>query len=295
MSAELSSGGVARLAGTDVRIPDTGRLAVAPLTVGSLGPPETNLMLMIGPAFSRVADECATTVCPLWSMDRPLGGDLDENFASGRCEQGSSRRGPSKTSGSAAQSPQTSSSIVPIDEVIYATRAMMIIRPALVLDAPAMASVHVDSWRAAYLGLVPAVVLNGLSVATRTASWTRTLADGEARGSRAWVAVLDGRIVGFVSAGPTRDADDHRGQVGEIYAIYLAPTAWGRGLGGELLRVAEDDLSERGYRTATIWVLAGNTRARRFYAQCGYDADGGAQNETVGPAVLPSVRYRRSL
>ncbi len=180
-------------------------------------------------------------------------------------------------------------------EVVYATRAMMIVRRARLPDAPAIAAVHVDSWRAAYLGLVPATVLNQLSVRARAASWTRILADGEARGSRCWVAVLDGRIVGFLSAGPTRDADDHRGQVGEIYAIYLAPTAWGRGVGGELLRVAEDDLSERGYRVATIWVLAGNARARRFYQQCGYESDGGIQNEEIGPVVLPSVRYRRSL
>jgi RimJ/RimL family protein N-acetyltransferase len=179
--------------------------------------------------------------------------------------------------------------------VVYAARAMMIVRRARLSDALAMAVVHVDSWRAAYLGLVPAVVLHQLSVRTRTASWTRILTEGEARGSRSWVAVLDGLIVGFISAGPTRDTDDHRGQVGEVYAIYLAPMAWGHGLGGELLRVAEDDLCERGYRVATLWVLVGNARARRFYAQCGYEADGGIQNETIGPAVLPSVRYRRSL
>ena len=172
---------------------------------------------------------------------------------------------------------------------------MMIVRRARLPDAPAMAVVHVDSWRAAYLGLVPVSVLNQLSVRTRTASWERILKDGEARGSRSWVAEVGGRILGFVSAGPSRDDDDHRGQVGEIYAIYLAPTAWGHGLGGELLRTAEDDLCERGYRVVTIWVLAGNTRARRFYEQCGYDADGGTQNEEIGPAVLPSVRYRRSL
>jgi GNAT superfamily N-acetyltransferase len=171
----------------------------------------------------------------------------------------------------------------------------MIIRRARPTDAAAMAIVHVESWRAAYVGLVPAVVLNQLSVPARAASWTRILGEGEARGSRSWVAVVEGRIVGFLSAGPTRDADDHRGQVGEVYAIYLLSTAWGRGLGGALLRAAEDDLCERGYRAATIWVLAGNARARRFYAQCGYDADGGAQNESVGPAVLPSVRYRRTL
>ena len=171
----------------------------------------------------------------------------------------------------------------------------MIIRRARLPDAPAMAVVHVDSWRAAYLGLVPVSVLNQLSVRVRTASWERILNDGEARGSRSWVAMVGGRILGFVSAGPSRDDDDHRGQVGEIYAIYLAPAAWGHGLGGELLRTAEDDLCERGYRKATIWVLAGNTRARCFYEQCGYEADGGTQNEEIGPAVLPSVRYRRSL
>ena len=179
--------------------------------------------------------------------------------------------------------------------MLYATRGTMLIRRARLPDAAAMAIVHVESWRAAYVGLVPAVVLNELSVQARAASWTRILGDGEARGSRSWVAVLEGRVVGFISAGPTRDADDHRGQVGEVYAIYLVPTAWGRGVGGELLRMAEDDLSERGYRAATIWVLAGNTRARRFYAQCGYEADGGAQKESIGPAVLPSVRYRRPL
>lgn len=172
---------------------------------------------------------------------------------------------------------------------------MMIVRRARLPDAAAMAVVHVESWRAAYLGLVPVSVLNQLSVRTRTASWERILREGEGRGSRSWVAVIGGRILGFVSAGPSRDEDDHRGQVGEIYAIYLAPVAWGHGLGGELLRAAEDDLCERGYRVATIWVLAGNTRARRFYEQCGYDVDGGAQQEEVGPAVLPSVRYRRSL
>jgi GNAT superfamily N-acetyltransferase len=171
----------------------------------------------------------------------------------------------------------------------------MIIRRAHPVDAPAIAAVHVDSWRAAYLGLIPISVLNELSVPGRTASWVRILADGEARGSRAWVAVVAGRILGFVSAGLTRDAEDRGAAVGEVYAIYLTPTAWGHGLGGELLRTAEDDLCERGNRTATIWVLAGNTRARRFYEQCGYAVDGKTRSEAAFPAALPAVRYRRSL
>ena len=69
----------------------------------------------------------------------------------------------------------------------------MIIRRARLPDAAAMAVVHVESWQAAYVGLVPAVVLNQLSVSARAASWTRVLVDGEARGSRSWVAVLEAR------------------------------------------------------------------------------------------------------
>ena len=140
---------------------------------------------------------------------------------------------------------------------------MMIVRRARLPDATAMAAVHVDSWRAAYLGLVPGGGAQSALVRTRAASWSRILAEGESRGSRAWVAVLDGRIAGFVSAGPTRDADDHRGQVGEVYAIYLARRRRGAAASKTLLRVAERPLRPRRCAAATIRSPS-NARARRF-------------------------------
>lgn len=169
------------------------------------------------------------------------------------------------------------------------------IRRAGPRDAVAIARVHVDSWQAAYLGLIPAAVLNRLSVPVQAASWRRILGTDERRGSRTWLACNSSAVLGFSSAGPTRDDDDDPVTVGEIYTIYLAPTAWSRGLGGELLDAAQADLARRGFRTATLWVLSGNTRARRFYELNGFTPDGARRPVDLGGITLMEVRYRRAL
>lgn len=173
------------------------------------------------------------------------------------------------------------------------TRA--VIRRAQPEDAAAIARVEVDSWQAAYLGLVPAADLNGLSLRAREASWQRILSHGAATGARAWVLCAEDAALGFASAGPTRDDDDDPGEVGELYTIYLLPAAWGRGLGAALLDTAQADLARRRHRTMTIWVLEGNTRARRFYELSGFTRDGARRQARVGAGSLPEVRYRRPL
>ncbi|AUX41232.1 acetyltransferase [Sorangium cellulosum] len=173
------------------------------------------------------------------------------------------------------------------------TRA--VIRRAQPADAATIARVEVDSWRAAYLGLVPAAVLNALSAPAREASWRRILSHAAATGTRAFLLCTGGAAIGFASAGPTRDEDDDPGDVGELYTLYLLPVAWGRGLGAALLDTAQADLARRRHRTMTIWVLEGNTRARRFYELSGFARDGARRAAPVGPGSLPEIRYRRAL
>src|SRR4051794_19191587 len=117
------------------------------------------------------------------------------------------------------------------------------IRRAKPEDARGIADVHVDSWQAAYLGIVPSSYLNTLSVADRTATW-RNILSGRTSGT--WVLVDDGRIAGFASGGPARDAEVKR-RVGEVYALYLTPSRWGRGLGFELMQSVLEDLRVQGY------------------------------------------------
>lgn len=167
-----------------------------------------------------------------------------------------------------------------------------LIRPATAADAPGIAEVHVASWRATYEGLLPDAFLASLSVEQRTADWRQYI--GEERYSTIVAARAD-RIIGFSNYGPSRD-EDGDASTGEVNAIYLDPSEWGRGVGRELWLRSSRALSEAGFQTITLWVLDSNERARRFYEQAGFTVDGATKVErTDGGVELCEVRYRRSV
>jgi GNAT superfamily N-acetyltransferase len=166
------------------------------------------------------------------------------------------------------------------------------LRSATPDDARSIAEVHVESWRWAYEGLLPASLLEALSVDERTDGWNAILAD---EAETVTVAVdADGRVVGFVSVGASRD-DDRTGDTGEVYAIYLGRVAAGTGIGRSLLHHAEDQLREAGFSRATLWVLETNERARRFYERHGWAWDGARGEHRFDCGDRPIVRYARDL
>jgi hypothetical protein len=55
------------------------------------------------------------------------------------------------------------------------------------------------------------------------------------------------------------------------------------------------NLAAAGYRDATLWVLQDNARARRFYSQAGWTADGATKTDDLDGFSLLEVRYRRPL
>ena len=170
---------------------------------------------------------------------------------------------------------------------------MVHLRRARQDDARGIAEVHVKTWQHAYRGLVPDDVLSGLSVDTREQFWRRVLAIME-HDRRIWLADTEGTVVGFVSAGPS-EGGDAQASTGQVYAIYVTPDCWDRGVGRNLLVHAEQDLRTHGYADATLWVLDTNDRARAFYERAGWRADGGAKIEEFGGAQLSEVRYRKRL
>jgi GNAT superfamily N-acetyltransferase len=143
------------------------------------------------------------------------------------------------------------------------------LRSAHPRDAPAIATVHVATWRAAYRGLIPDTVLVGLSVAAREQSWLDRLDTSTAR-TRTVLVTHDDAVLGFASTGPARDITAEDPTAGELYAIYLAPHAWGRGMGARLHTGALDGLRSDGFTCASVWVLDGNDRAVRFYRRQGW-------------------------
>jgi RimJ/RimL family protein N-acetyltransferase len=172
---------------------------------------------------------------------------------------------------------------------------MVTVRNAVVADAPRIARVQVRSWQVAYRGQIPQDYLDGLDVGERAEMWRGAAERADGAGRGVLVAEDDDRLLGFTSFSQTRDDDEDPERVGEIFAIYLDPDAWGTGCGRELMSAALERLTAAGFGEATLWVLDTNARARRFYAAAGFAADGAVKVDDRGQFELREVRYRRLL
>jgi GNAT superfamily N-acetyltransferase len=156
--------------------------------------------------------------------------------------------------------------------------------------------VLVRSWRAAYRGLLPDDVLAGLSIPDRERFWSDVLTARPPR-SRAVVATIAGVVVGFAATGPPLvPADRADPSLGDLYALYLDPEVWRRGLGSRLHAAALDRLRSCGFAHAGLWVLDTNERALRFYLHHGW-ADTGRSQLDRGPGgtELHERRLHRDL
>ena len=176
----------------------------------------------------------------------------------------------------------------------------MTIRVAHPQDANEIAQVHITTWQVAYRGLLRDSLLDHLSLSQRTLEWQEILArtDGQIFVYTRAKDLATGttEIVGFVAVGACRDADLQQESVGEVYALYLRPDCWGKGYGAALMTEALAQLQRQGYPRVTLWVLAGNQRAMRFYAAAGFCADGQTQEETLlGGVLAHELRYCRLL
>ena len=141
----------------------------------------------------------------------------------------------------------------------------VLLRPATVEDAPAMADVHVDC-REANVGSMPPMVHDRQT----THRWMRGRLEGDSEG---WVAERDGRVVGYLVL--TGDWVDD---------LFLAPGETGQGIGAALLDVAK---AERPGGLC-LWVFESNGGARRFYRSHGFielEHTDGSANEERAPDV----------
>lgn len=174
------------------------------------------------------------------------------------------------------------------------------IRPGSAADAPAIARVRRQTWFAAYTGIIDRAIIDR---ATAPRPPDRPAPDPRPE-VRTLVAVGgdDPAVVGFASFGPERPVDSAvvppaappGGDAGDLYAIYVTPALWSSGVGRALMTSVLEALSAAGYPRAILWVLADNTRARRFYERAGFGPDG-ATNVLTGLGGVLEVRYARDL
>lgn len=165
-------------------------------------------------------------------------------------------------------------------------------------DSGGIGRVHVRAWQAAYAGIMATSFLDGLDEAAWGRAWRQRLDDRAAGRGEPGVGLLvaehpaAGVVAGIATLGPERDGDGTRG---ELWMINVDPAAWGLGVGSALLTEVEARLAARGFARATLWVVAGNTRARRFYEARGWTSDGTCRREDIGGRPVDECRYTKPL
>lgn len=159
------------------------------------------------------------------------------------------------------------------------------IRTAIEADAPAIARLHLSSYRAAYRGLIPDEFLAAYHLAERERRWLERLRDPTRT-----TYVTAPALVAFAEIGPSDIP-----LTGELLALHVAESHWRQGIGGALHSHALNALSGRGFQSAVLWVLDGNQRACAFYEAAGWAFTGETRHRNVRGTPVDELRYHREL
>lgn len=143
----------------------------------------------------------------------------------------------------------------------------MKIREATPTDTPAIAQVHVDTWRTNYRGIIDDKYLDELSYDEVEKFCIRMLTEDEATVCCYVAATRSGEIIGYAAGGPERFGDpDYQG---ELYTIYIRQKYQRSGTGLRLVQSVIKSLLQSNFRSMKVWALSANQTARRFYEYLG--------------------------
>ncbi|HEU4541056.1 MAG TPA: GNAT family N-acetyltransferase [Jiangellaceae bacterium] len=153
------------------------------------------------------------------------------------------------------------------------------LRPATIDDVENIAAVWHSGWPDGHLGNVP----DELAEHRQLADFLRLVPP---RIDMTTVAASSDGVIGFVTV-----HDD------EVEQVYVAKSARGSGVAAALLSHAEQTIADR-YDRAWLAVVAGNDRARRFYARQGWRDAGPIEYSAEidgGTFIVPCHRYEKQL
>ncbi len=155
-------------------------------------------------------------------------------------------------------------------------------REATAADAEAIATLHANSWRKAYRGLLPDEYLDGPVFEDRRQVWTERLSEPRDT-QRVIVATDDGGLVGFACV-YTRE-DPERGSF--LDNIHAHPDRHSRGIGtGLFLEVVDHCRRAAPEAGLYLYVFGANAKARRFYEHLGA-TDTGSEVRAPGAGGEP--------
>lgn len=178
------------------------------------------------------------------------------------------------------------------------------VRVALPDDADAIARLQVETWRAAYAGILPAAALaeaTGDAAQRRWGeAWTAAISEPpskrhavlvavEGTGSREDSGISGGNEpdepVGVAALEPATDADALPATDAELLTLLVAPAYGRRGHGSRLLAASADHLRAHGFVAALTWVFADDGVSRAFLESAGWGFDNAHRDLDMGEPV----------
>lgn len=172
------------------------------------------------------------------------------------------------------------------------------VRTAAAADGAAIAAVKWRTFGTSYRGgVLSDDFLDGREVVPPAGYWTGRAMVPPSRRHRILVWGRPGTVFGYLDAGPVHpdDADPVHPDAGEVYELYVDPTAQGRGGGARLLDAFERWCAEVGWSRAELEVLATNPRAQAFYAARGWTPTGRVTHVDLGVVAFDEARWARRL
>jgi ribosomal protein S18 acetylase RimI-like enzyme len=143
-------------------------------------------------------------------------------------------------------------------ETMLGWRTDVRVRPAKVADAARLTTVFAETWRGAYVGIIPHDQLEGIIRRRNKGWWTSAIRAGDSL----LVVEQEGTVVGYATFGAARGRGRHQG---EIFELYISPVYQGVGLGEHLFEACRARLDARGLKGLVVWALSDNSAATDFY------------------------------
>jgi ribosomal protein S18 acetylase RimI-like enzyme len=159
------------------------------------------------------------------------------------------------------------------------------IRDATVEDVPEIQRIARRGWTAAYGDFLAKAAIDAI-----LADWYAPdqLEASITTPEAVYLVAEADEVTGYASAAPTGDGE------AQLYAIYVDPDWWDKGIGTKFLETIAERLTARDIERLRVEVLADNAVGVSFYESRGFERTT-ERDRTVGEQALAEYVYHRDL
>lgn len=144
--------------------------------------------------------------------------------------------------------------------------AELVLRPAVMSDAPILAYIQTQAWNAAFGDILTSEVLTQATNLDESENMYRYVLDQ--RLAHVSLQCVDGIPQGITAWSENRD--NLGADTAELICIHSLPQFWGQGYGSHMIQHVLEEAKSAGYERLVLWVFENNERARHFYEKHGF-------------------------